>query len=56
MRANRDKVAQSINSTESYVYETSKDLISKKEELKCGNTVKNTRTINFDGITRENMK
>ena len=30
----------SINSIETYVYETSKDLVSEKEEIKCKNIIK----------------
>ena len=31
---------QSIDSTETYAYGTSKDLVSKKEEIKCNSTIK----------------
>ena len=31
---------QSIDSTETYAYGTSKDLVSKKEKIKCNNTIK----------------
>ena len=31
---------QSIDSIETYSYRTTKDLISKKEEIKCRNTTK----------------
>ena len=31
---------QSIDSIESYVYGTSTDLVSEKEEIKCNNTIK----------------
>ena len=39
LRANDDRI-QSINSTETYTFKTSKDLICKKEEIKCTNTIK----------------
>ena len=35
-----DKRMQSIDSIESYAYETSTDLISEKEEIKCNNIIK----------------
>ena len=31
---------QSIDSIETYVYATSKDLISEKEEIRCNNIIK----------------
>ena len=31
---------QSIDSVETYTYETNKDLVCKKEEIKCNNIVK----------------
>ena len=31
---------QSIDSIETYAYGTSKDLVSGKEEIKCGNIIK----------------
>ena len=31
---------QSIDSIETYAYETSKDLVSKKEDIKCNNIIK----------------
>ena len=31
---------QSIDSIETYAYEASKDLVRKKEEIKCNNTIK----------------
>ena len=34
------KKIQSIDSIESYAYGTSKDLVSKKEEIKCNNIIK----------------
>ena len=40
LNANDDKIIQSIDSMEAYVYETSKDLVCKKEESKCNNTIK----------------
>ena len=35
-----DKRMQSIDSIESYAYETSTDLLSEKEEIKCNNIIK----------------
>ena len=46
---------QSIDSIETHVYGTIKDLISRKEEIKCGNIIKEyNRTI--DDVTKENTK
>ena len=44
---------QSIESTETYAYGTSKDLVSEKEDIKCSNIIKR---YNFDDITIENIK
>ena len=41
LSANDDKIIQSIDSVETYAYGTRKDLICKKEELKCNNIIKN---------------
>ena len=35
-----DKRMQSIDSIESYAHETSTDLLSEKEEIKCNNIIK----------------
>ena len=40
MSANDDKRMQSIDSIEIYAYGTSKDLVCKKEEIKCNIIVK----------------
>ena len=40
---------QSINSAETYVYGTSKDLVSEKE-------ANETKMINFDDVVKENIK
>ena len=37
---NDDKVMQSIDSIETYAYETGKDLVSDKEKIKCNNMIK----------------
>ena len=37
------KENQLIDSTETYVYRTSKDLVSEKEEIKCNNIIKQYR-------------
>ena len=49
---------QSIDSIETYAYGASKVLLSEKEEIKCNNiTIQNhTKTINFDDVTKENLK
>ena len=38
--SNSDKRMQSINSIETYAYGMSKDVLSKKEEIKCNNITK----------------
>ena len=48
LSSNGDKRMQSIYSTETYVYETSKDLVIDKEEIKCNNIIKrHKRRLNF---------
>ena len=37
---NDDKRMESIDSIETYVYGTSKNLVSEKEEIKCSNIIK----------------
>ena len=36
---------QSIDSIETYAYGTNKDLICKKEEIKCNNIIKQQRKV-----------
>ena len=46
---------QSIDSIETHVYGTIKDLISRKEEIKCSNIIKEyNKTI--DDVTKEKTK
>ena len=33
-----------------------KDLVSEKEAIKCTNMVNDTKVINFDDVTKENIK
>ena len=40
LHRNDDKRIQSIDSVETYAYETWKDLISKREETNCNNVIK----------------
>ena len=40
MSAKDDKRIQSTDSIERYGYRTSKDLVCKKEEIKCNNVIK----------------
>ena len=40
LSSNQDKRIQSIDFIETYVYRTSKDLVSGKEEVKCNNIIK----------------
>ena len=40
LSSNDDKRMQSIDSTETYAYETGKDLVSEKQEIKCNYIIK----------------
>ena len=46
---------QPVDSIETYAYNTSKDLVSEKEDIKCNNITKRQKMINFDGVTKENL-
>ena len=41
LSSNNDKRMQSIYSVETYAYGTSRDTVSEKEDIKCGNIIKN---------------
>ena len=56
LRAKDDEKVQSIDLIESYKCETSKYLACKKEKIKCNNVRKNTKMINYDDVTKENIK
>ena len=45
LSSNDDKAMQSIDSIETCVYGTSKDLISEKEEIKCNNILKRYKKL-----------
>ena len=45
---------QSIDSIERYAHGTSKDLVCKKEGIKCSNIIKQYK--NYDYITKEDLK
>ena len=47
---------QSIDLIWTYVYKKSKYLVSEKEEIKCNNIIKCEKMINFDDVTKENLK
>ena len=48
---------QSVESTETYSYGTSKDLVSEKEVIKWNNIIKRlTSMINFNYVAKENIK
>ena len=52
LSSNDDKWMQSIDSIETYSYGLSKDLVSKKEEIKCSNIIdRYKKKINFDDVT-----
>ena len=54
--ANGDKRVESVDSIETYAYGASKVIISEKEELKCSNSIKRYKIINFDDVTNEKIK
>ena len=56
LSSNDDKIIQSIDSIETYPYGMSKDLICKKEKIKCNNIKNNTKMFNFDYTTTEDIK
>ena len=58
LRSNVDKRMQLIDSLETYVYETIKDLVSEKEEIKCNynKTMQKKKKVNFDDVIKENIK
>ena len=45
LSSNDDKRMQSIDSIETYGYGTSKDLVSKKEEIECNNLIKQYKNV-----------
>ena len=50
------KGMHSIDSIKTYAHGATKDLVFKKEEIKCDNVRNNTEIINFDDTKRENKK
>ena len=40
LTSNDDKIMQSIDSIEKYLYGTSKDVVSEKEKVKCNSIIK----------------
>ena len=57
LHSNVDKRMQLIHSLETYVYETIKDLVSEKEEIKCNyNKTMQKKKVNFDDVIKENIK
>ena len=49
---------QLIDSLETYAYETIKDLVSEKEEIKCNynKAMQKKKKITFDDVIKENIK
>ena len=43
LSANDDKRIQEISTIETYIYRMSKDLVCRKQEIKCKNKMKNTK-------------
>ena len=56
MSVNNDKRIQSIDSVETYACATKKHLVCKKGETKCNNVKNNAKIINFDDVTKQNIK
>ena len=56
LSANDDNKIQSIDSIESCAYGTSKNVVYKKEEIKCNNIKNNAEMISFDDVAKENIK
>ena len=52
---NDDKRMRSIDFTETYAHGKSRDLVCKKEEVKCNNIIKQYNTLTIT-ITKENIK
>ena len=51
LSSNDDKIIQSINLVEKFAYGTSKDLVCKKEEIKCNNMKKYNTKNNIQNNT-----
>ena len=45
LSSNYDKRMQSIDPIETYAHETSKDIVCKKEEIKCNNIIKQYKNV-----------
>ena len=45
LSSNDDKIIQTIDSIETYAYGMSKDLVYKKEEVKCNNIIKQYKNV-----------
>ena len=56
MSANGDKRIEWIDSVETYAYERKRDLVCYKEDIKCNKMKRNWKMINFDDVTKENIK
>ena len=57
LSVNDDKRIKSIDSIEAYEYRRRRNLVCKKQEIKCNNIIKQRKKmINFDDVTKENIK
>ena len=54
MSANNDKRIQEINLVETFEYETRKDLVFKKKEIKCNGIIKKYKNLLTD-VTEGNI-
>ena len=53
---NDDKRMESIDSIETYGYGKSKDLVNRKEEIKCNNIIKRCKNDELTLFIKENIK
>ena len=56
LSTNDDKIIKSIDSIETYEYGTIKDIVIEKEGSRSKRYINNTKLINVDDATRENIK
>ena len=45
LSSNDDKIMQTIDSIETYVYEINRNLVCKREEIKCYNIIKQYKNV-----------
>ena len=45
LSSNDDKIMQTIDSIETYIYEINRNLVCKREEIKCYNIIKQYKNV-----------